>query len=94
VFTLPGGRPVTRHDWSLVWAPAARAAGLPPREGLHLIRHGESVKSVQARLGHASAMVTLDTYGHLWPDADHTTRAAVEAALGARTDPVRTEAAT
>jgi integrase len=30
-----------------------------------LIRHGESVKTVQARLGHASAAETLDTYGHL-----------------------------
>ncbi|MEV8029171.1 tyrosine-type recombinase/integrase [Cellulosimicrobium funkei] len=29
-----------------------------------LIRHGESVKTVQARLGHASAVETLDTYSH------------------------------
>ena len=33
-----------------------------------LIRQGLSVKAVQARLGHTSASVTLDTYGHLWPD--------------------------
>jgi integrase len=33
-----------------------------------LIRRGESVKTVQARLGHASAAETLDTYWHLWPD--------------------------
>jgi hypothetical protein len=32
-----------------------------------LIRHGASVKTVQARLGHKSATETLDTYGHLWP---------------------------
>ena len=43
-----------------------------------LIRHGESVKTVQDRLGHSSAAVTLDTYSHMWPDADDTTRAAVE----------------
>ena len=48
-----------------------------------LIRHGESVKTVQSRLGHASAAITLDTYSHLWPDADDTTRAAVQLALGA-----------
>ena len=26
---------------------------------------------------HALAKTTLDTYGHLWPDADESTRAAV-----------------
>jgi len=46
-----------------------------------LIRHGESVKVVQARLGHATAAETLDTYSHLWPDSDDTIRAAGDAAL-------------
>jgi hypothetical protein len=35
-----------------------------------------------ARLRHAFAKTTLDTYGHLWPDSDDGTRAAVDAALG------------
>ena len=44
------------------------------RTGLHLprhyyasllIRYGESVKTVQVRLGHATAAETLDTYSHL-----------------------------
>lgn len=48
-----------------------------------LIRHGESVKVVQARLGHASAKETLDTYSHLWPDSEDRTRAAVDDVLGA-----------
>jgi hypothetical protein len=26
---------------------------------------------------HASARTTLDTYGHLWPDADESTRSAI-----------------
>jgi integrase len=47
-----------------------------------LIRHGESVKTVQARLGHASAVETLDTYTHLWPDSEDRTRQAVESELG------------
>jgi integrase len=47
-----------------------------------LIRHGESVKVVQARLGHATAAETLDTYSHLWPDSEDTTRAAVDSAFG------------
>lgn len=33
-----------------------------------LIRAGLNVKIVQARLGHATAMETLTTYAHLWPD--------------------------
>jgi hypothetical protein len=46
-----------------------------------LIRHGESVKTVQERLGHASAVETLDTYSHLWPDSDDRTREAVDSVL-------------
>ena len=53
-----------------------------------LIRHGESVKVLQARLGR-SAAETLDTYSHLWPDSDDRTRAAVDAVLLA--DSARTE---
>jgi hypothetical protein len=32
-----------------------------------LIAQGASVKAVQAQLGHATASITLDTYGHLLP---------------------------
>ena len=39
------------------------------------------VKVVQTRLRHATASTTLDTYGHLWPDSDDTTRTAVAAAI-------------
>lgn len=39
------------------------------------IASGLDVKVVQARLRHASAKTTLDTYGHLWPDSDDTSRA-------------------
>ncbi len=98
VFTR-NNRPIARHDWPAVWVPAARAVGLPSRTGLHvlrhlyaslLIRHGESIKTVQARMGHGSAAITLDTYGHLWPDADDRTREAVEHALGTGADSLRT----
>jgi hypothetical protein len=47
----------------------------------------------------SSARTTLDTYGHLWPDADESTRTAVGAVTAARidsgeiaADPLRTEA--
>jgi integrase len=46
-----------------------------------LIASGADVKTVQARLRHASAKTTLDTYGHIWPDRDESTRAAIEAVI-------------
>jgi len=46
-----------------------------------LISRSCSVQTVQRRLGHQSAMETLDTYGHLWPDSDDETRAAVDHVL-------------
>jgi integrase len=83
------------------WRAAVEMAGLPAGTGLHalrhyyaslLIRHGESVKTVQARLGHASAVETLDTYSHLWPDSDDRTRDAIDSVLGFTADALRTEA--
>ncbi|WP_295700440.1 site-specific integrase [Lapillicoccus sp.] len=53
-----------------------------------LIGSGADVKVVQRRLRHASAMTTLNTYGHMWPDADESARAAVAVVLAARTDSV------
>ncbi len=73
------------------WRKAVNAANAPKGTGFHslrhyyaslLIRHGESVKVVQARLGHASAAETLDRYSHLWPDSEDQTREAVNAVLG------------
>jgi integrase len=99
MFTTGAPGPMTRSQWSQIWRPAAKAAGLPPRAGLHalrhfyasaLIRHGENVKTVQRRMGHSSSTTTLDTYTHLWPDSDDRTREAVERALSAPADAVRT----
>jgi integrase len=39
---------------------------------------------VQKRLGHKSAVETLDTYSHLWPDSEDRTREAVDAVFGRR----------
>ncbi len=41
------------------------------------------MKVVQSRLGHASAKTTLDVYGHLFPEDEDRTRAAIDCALGA-----------
>jgi len=74
-----------------VWRAKMRAAkleGFDFHELRHyyaslLIRYGESIKTVQARLGHKSAEETLNTYSHLWPDSDDRSRDAVDAALRA-----------
>ncbi len=55
-----------------------------------LISSGLDVKVVQARMRHASAMTTPNTYGHLWPDADESARAAVSVVMAARADSLRT----
>ena len=63
-----------------------------PRDGLQNEKEALSadVKVVQARLRHARAKTTLDTYGHLWPDSDDSTRAAIDGAMTARADYLRT----
>lgn len=50
---------------------------------LALSSGGCSVEVVQKVLGPALTKVTLDTYGHTWPDAEDLTRRAIDAALGA-----------
>lgn len=55
-----------------------------------LIAGGASVKQVQERLGHASAVITLQTYAHLWPGDDDRTRDVIDAVLGGLADSVRT----
>lgn len=68
----------------------AKVPGLPEGFRFHDLRHylaslliasGMETKTVQARIRHASVVTTLDTYGHLWPDRDDLTRAAIEKAF-------------
>ena len=68
----------------------SKVHGLPAGFRYHDLRHyfaslliadGHDVQAVQARLRHASAKTTLDTYGHIWPDRDQSTRTAVDAVL-------------
>ena len=96
VFKNSKGGPWRRRVFLLAFAKTVRDAGLPKTVTCHdlrhfyaslLIHHGESVKVVQMRLGHASAMETLNTYAHLWPDSDDRTREAVESALGDNSRP-------
>jgi integrase len=91
VFTNSRGNLITRSLCGEMWHRAAPRAGKPAWATFHDLRHfyaslliakGCSVKAVQKRLGHQSAMETLDTYGHLWPDSDDETRDAVDLVLG------------
>jgi len=63
-----------------------------PAFGLHMLRHvyaslqikqGVSPKRLQKLMGHSTMKLTMDTYGHLWPDdkADQARASAVEKAL-------------
>ncbi|MGW2720238.1 tyrosine-type recombinase/integrase [Streptomyces sp. NPDC001492] len=46
-----------------------------------LIKHRESVKTVQVRLGHSKPSITLDKYVGYWPTDEDTTAAAIESVL-------------
>lgn len=91
LFVSSRGNPMQRASWAYPWNKAVKAVGLPEGYGIHDLRHyfatllihaGASVKTVQLALGHATPMVTLNTYVHEWPEAIDRTRTLVDAALG------------
>jgi integrase len=77
LFTAPrGGMILHRTFWSRVWLPAV--SHLEPRPRIHDLRHshaslllarGIPIHVVSRRLGHSNIQVTVNTYGHLLPDA-------------------------
>ncbi len=88
ILTDDAGRPIRRNRFGEIWRQSCARAGLSFR--FHDLRHsfasmliagGESVVVVQRVLGHASAKITLDTYGHLFPDAEDRTRTVLNTAL-------------
>jgi integrase len=78
VFTSPEGDPLRSPNFRRrVWAPALRTAGITRPVRIHDLRHtgaslmimqGAHPKEIQQQLGHSSISVTLDRYGHLFPD--------------------------
>ena len=76
VFAAPGGGFLRPENFrNRCWLPAVKTAGVAPLR-LHDLRHtcaslaiaaGADVKVLQRMLGHASAALTLDRYGHLMP---------------------------
>lgn len=75
LFQAPKGGPLSEPNWkrSVGWAEAVREIGRPTLR-VHDLRHtcaslwlgaGADPKVVQRILGHASAAMTMDLYGHL-----------------------------
>lgn len=90
VWTAPNGG-MCRHDnfMERIYRPAVRRSGLP-RVSFHDLRHtyaalmvaaGAHPKLLQAQMGHASIRITLDTYGHLYPDVGAEVAERLEAVL-------------
>jgi len=89
VFAAPLGGPIQRTSWrTRFWLPAVRAAGLDAAR-FHDLRHhaaaaaiaaGGHPKAISARLGHASVSMTLDVYGHLFPNLDEDLAVQLDAA--------------
>lgn len=82
------GDPLEPHYVSQAFAKLAKAHGLKGR--FHDLRHthvsqllaaGEPVSVVAARVGHASAKMTLDVYGHVIPGAERAAADRFDAAL-------------
>jgi integrase len=97
VFTVPGGQPVRHSNWyNRVWLPSldrANALGMKKRPRIHDLRHshvswliaaGRPVPAISRRLGHESITTTIDRYGHMLPDVDDDTIAALELAMPTR----------
>lgn len=78
VFTAPRGGTLRVSNFRrAVWLPACEASGMPAGLLVHDLRDtaaslaisaGASIKAVQRMLGHASAAMTLDTYGSLFDE--------------------------
>jgi integrase len=80
VFTSQQGAPLRQHHF--YWRhfkPAVQHAGLDVQPRFHDLRHtcvalliaeGAHHLTIMRRLGHSSIQVTLDTYGHLFPELE------------------------
>lgn len=79
LFLSRAGQPMTAHLLSYSLMQLRKYLGLSgnvtPKSLRHfhasmLLREGVPIKTVQARLGHATAKMTLDTYAHFLPGDD------------------------
>lgn len=105
IFPLSGGNPVHQNTVAHMWRGAKSKSGVDGFK-LHDLRHfyasgliaaGCDVVTVQRALGHAKPTTTLNTYSHLWPNAEDRTRTAaadlMATSLANLADSARTEQA-
>jgi integrase len=87
IFPTVRGGPYTTTTYTMIFRAAVARAGLPKGTTSHDLRHhyasvllaaGESVVAVAERLGHKNANLVIKTYGHLMPDSEERTRAALD----------------
>lgn len=78
VFTEPDDRPISRNNLAIRYSRIAEKLGYPDMT-FHHLRHthatilltaGAYINDVSRRLGHASPIITLSTYGHCLPQGD------------------------
>ena len=81
-------KPLTYRRWKRLLTDARTAAGVEVTShsfwhfaASALISGSASDKQVQTFLGHASAVITLRTYAHMWPGDEDRTRNVLDAAL-------------
>jgi integrase len=86
IFSGPDGSPFSPDNLSRDWRRACRSLGLP-MVAFHALRHthasaliakGLDVVQISRRLGHASPVITLRTYAHLFNALDGAEAAAIE----------------
>ena len=78
VIALPAGSPGSPHTFSGAYSDFAQRIGvkgirfhdLRHSHASQMLRNGVPVKTVQERLGHANASITLNTYAHIMRGAD------------------------
>jgi integrase len=94
VFTQAGNPLIASSFWQHYFQPGLRRAGVACR--FHDLRHtsvalaiaeGAHPKAIQTRMGHSSVNVTLDRYGHLFPELDE----AIATSFGEQLAAARTE---
>lgn len=91
VFPNAAGKPLVNSSfWNNHFRRALAKAGVQCR--VHDLRHtsvalaiaaGAHPKAIQSRMGHSSINVTLDRYGHLFPELDENIATAFDAQLSA-----------
>jgi len=89
VFPTIQGQPMRRSNFRKLWGRALATAGLTDLH-FHELRHtaaalaigaGAHPLAIKERLGHSSITVTMDTYGHRFPDQDEALAQALNGVL-------------